>query len=233
MIHECENHGKSRIQIEPQTFIYYYIHVYLTHILENTHTHTMAGLSKSQKKKWYYAMFLPNTGTPPQPLLLDRTKFLRVLQNAISINSKPTPVSFPELPSVIVWMRCFIAVIYGTTLGIRNVRGSLMILNAINLITFVPYMYGRFYLNVTMETYNNHQLLFVGVLPAVALTLLIWIYYFTLHHEMEIEVLTKFLLDAANTNATIISNHTSNEDGTLRNVMEVTEVPPLTEDSEF
>ena len=202
----------------------------------------MAGLSKSQlKKKWYYGIFnkVKNNG---KPLLMDGTKLKVVLQKALTINSQPTEATFPELPYVIIWMRFIIAVIYGTTLGIRNIRGSIMILNTINLVTFIPYMYCRFYLNViTMEQYSSHQLLFVGVLPAVALALLIWIYYFTLHHEMEMELLTKLILEST-TNATTVftSNSTSSStlssdnDPTLRNIMHVNEVPPLTvEDSEF
>lgn len=197
----------------------------------------MAGLSKSQKKKWYYSMFFnhKHTGTP---LFIDRTKLIRVLQQATSINSQPTETTFPELPQVIIWMRCIIAIIYGTTLGIRyhTMRGSIMILNAINLITFIPYMYCRFYLNATMESYVNPQLLFVGLLPAIALTLLIWIYYFTLHHEMEMELLSKLILDSMNDANVTFLNHknNNNDDATLRHVMDVNEVPPLTvDDSEF
>jgi hypothetical protein len=194
----------------------------------------MAVLSKSQKKKWYYAMFFNNNNknTKGKPLLFDRTKLKLVLQKAMMMNSQPTEQTFPELPYVIIWMRFLIALIYGTALGIRNIRGSIMILNTINLVTFIPYMYCRFYLNVTMEQYNNHQLLFVGVLPAAALALLIWIYYFTLHHEMEMELLTKLILEQA-TNVTFNKTSSSSDDPTLRNVMEVNEVPPLTEDSEF
>ena len=187
----------------------------------------MAAFTKSQKKKWYYAMFKNNLG---KPLFLDRTKFTVVLQKALAINSQPTEQTFPELPYVIIWMRFVIAVVYGTVLGIRNVRGSVMILNIVNLITFIPYMYCRFYLNVTsMESYSQQPLFYVGLLPAVALALLIWIYFFTLHHEMEIELLTKFILSNATTTPSI-SNLTSSGNP---HVMHVAEVPPLTEDSEF
>lgn len=191
----------------------------------------MAAFTKAQKKKWYYAMFKNNLG---KPLFLDRTKCRVVLQRALALNSQPTEQTFPELPYVIIWMRFVIAVVYGTVLGIRNVRGSLMILNAVNLITFIPYMYCRFYLNVTsMESYGQQPLFYVGLLPAVALALLIWIYFFTLHHEMEIELLTQYILSNATT-TTRISNRTLSLLSDDSHAMHVTEeVPPLTEDSEF
>lgn len=193
----------------------------------------MAALTKSQKKKWYnYAMFKNNLG---KPLWLDAGKCTVVLQKALAVNSQPTEQTFPELPHVIIWMRFVIAVVYGTVLGIRNVRGSIMILNTVNLITFIPYMYCRFYLNVTMDSYSHQPLFYVGLLPAVALALLIWIYFFTLHHEMEIELLAKFILSNATTtsisNLTMLSSLSSSSDDP--HVMHVTGVPPLTEDSEF
>ena len=213
----------------------------------------MVGRSKSQqKKKWYYTLFHPST--TGKSLFLERSQFRSILQKAFSINSQPNSITFPELPKVIIWMRCIIAIVYGTVLGIRNVRGSIMILNAINLITFIPYMYCRFYLNVAMDTYYittstttttenndknpppNMSLLLVGVLPAIALTLLIWIYYFTLFHEAEIELFmssTVGLLlrnDDTTTTTTLITKHTSSSND--ERMMEVNMVPPL-EDTEF
>ncbi len=212
-------------------------HTIIVVIVWVVHTYTtitiMAALTKSQKKKWYnYAMFKNNLG---KPLWLDAGKCTVVLQKALAVNSQPTEQTFPELPHVIIWMRFVIAVVYGTVLGIRNVRGSIMILNTVNLITFIPYMYCRFYLNVTMDSYSHQPLFYVGLLPAVALALLIWIYFFTLHHEMEIELLAKFILSNATTtsisNLTMLSSLSSSSDDP--HVMHVTGVPPLTEDSEF
>ena len=221
---------------------------------------TMAGgLSKSQKKKWYYVMYynlfhnhrhnrhIDDDNTMiRKPFLfgMDRTKLRRIVYQAISMNSQPTEETFPELRHVIIWMRGIIAIIYGITLGIRNIRGSIMILNIINLITFIPYMYCRFYLNVTMESYNSNSnnnnqssLLLVGVLPAVALSLLIWIYYFTLHHEMELEILSQLVVDVANNASQLLYNNNNNETLSMMDtadaMMDVTEVPVLTEDSEF
>jgi hypothetical protein len=145
-------------------------------------------------------------------------------------------------------MRFGIAIVYGTTLGIRNVQGSLLILNAINLITFIPYMYCRYYLNANMESYqqpntttttnsnsNHPPLLFVGVLPALAMTLLIWIYYFTLRHEMEIEILSPYLLlrdgDDTNVNMTSFgwSNNNNNDNYNIHPITSMSDDPNIVE----
>lgn len=130
---------------------------------------------------------------PKTTSIIDMQKLWIVLIKFFSINSKPTQETFPELPTVLIWMRCFVAIVYGSVLGTRNVRGGLMILNAINLLTFLPVMYCRFYLGTGVEEFRM-ALLFSGLVPSIALFLLLWIYLYTQHHEEAAEKLASLLL---------------------------------------
>jgi hypothetical protein len=131
-----------------------------------------------------------------QQSFIDVQQLLIVLKKSIAVNSKPTEDTFPELPTVLIWIRFVLAVTYGTLLGIRNVRGAIMILNAINILTFLPIMYCRFYLRTDADQFRS-SLLFSGVVPSIALTLLIWIYFYTQHHEAEAAKLSSMLLLSA------------------------------------
>ena len=119
--------------------------------------------------------------------------FKSVLKKALALNSKPTEESFPELPEVLVWLRFLLAVAYGAFLGIKDVRSGTMPLQALNLIAFVPVMYCRFYLGAGAEVFPT-QVIFSGLFNALALCVLIWLYYFTLHHEEEEAKLSSFLV---------------------------------------
>jgi hypothetical protein len=108
-------------------------------------------------------------------------KLRAVLRKAVAINSKPTEETFPELPEVLVWIRFCIAVGYGIFLGLKGVRSGFMCLQALNLITFLPIMYCRFFLGAESGHFES-QVIFSGTLNAVALCLLIWIYFFAAEH---------------------------------------------------
>ena len=115
-------------------------------------------------------------------MILDVPKIKAVLKKAAAVNSKPTEETFPELPTVVVWLRFFLAAAYGTFLGINGAKGGYMVVQILNLIAFIPVMYCRLYLGTDSEAFGS-QLLFVGLMPALALTMLIWIYFFTALHE--------------------------------------------------
>jgi hypothetical protein len=133
------------------------------------------------------------SSSKPKMPIFDSQKNFVVLKKFFAINSKPTEETFPELPSALIWMRCFIALVYGAVLGTRNVRGGLMVLNSINLLCFLPIMYCRFFLGTGAEEFRM-ALLFSGILPSVALFLLVWIYFYTEHHELAAEKLATMLL---------------------------------------
>ena len=153
-------------------------------------------------------------------------KFKEILKKALTFNLAPTEESFPELPEVLVWMRFFIAIFYGVFLGLKQVVSGTMPLQALNLICFVPVMYCRLYLGVSADTFNT-EVIFSGTFNAVALCILIWIYYFTAEHsEDEAKMVTLLVSVAA-----------SQDDGTaagLEGASGGDVVPPVVgEDSEF
>ena len=65
---------------------------------------------------------------------VDVAKLKAVLSKAVQYNTKPTEETFPELPDVLVWLRFMLAVVYGSFLGIRNVRSATMLLHNLNLL---------------------------------------------------------------------------------------------------
>jgi len=115
------------------------------------------------------------------------------MSKAFAMGSKPTPETFPELPDVLVWFRFFLAIAYGTYLGVNGVMSNVMPLQALNLICFVPLIYARFYLGVEAEVFAT-EVIFSGLLNAIALSVLIWIYWFTMQHEAEEAGMAAFLL---------------------------------------
>lgn len=119
-------------------------------------------------------------------------KISAIAQKAMAVNSQPTEGTFPELPKVLVWMRFVIGVAYGLYLGMNNVRSGVMILQAANLIVFLPLMYVRFYLGVGQDHFASATF-FSGTFNALALWLLIWIYMFTAQHEADEALIAKAL----------------------------------------
>ncbi|CAJ1917770.1 unnamed protein product [Cylindrotheca closterium] len=108
-----------------------------------------------------------------------------VLQKLMAVNSKPTAETFPELPDALVWLRAGLAVAYACWLGMSTMAtegaGLLM---GINLITFVPFIFCSTYLGANTDSFGN-QILTAGTFNALALLLLIWIWFFTANHESE------------------------------------------------
>lgn len=116
------------------------------------------------------------------------------LEKAVKINSKPTEETFPELPTVLIWLRFLLALTYGTFLGSNpTVQGWTVLLHQLNLIAFLPVMYCRLYLGVEGEHFGL-QMIFSGTFQALALSLLIWMYFYTLHHELQEGKLASMLM---------------------------------------
>ena len=145
-----------------------------------------------------------------------------LLSKFFAINSKPTMETFPELPDMIVWFRCILAVAYGLWLGLASGRtGGANVIFGLNFVSFVPVVYCSTFLGADSESYNN-KLLFAGLFNAMALLLLIWIYLYTLEHEADEHILSAFLSKDM-------------PEATLDTTADSTTIPsePIVEESEF
>ena len=96
---------------------------------------------------------------PKQPTMIVASwndKIKPALQKAVSIQSNPTEESFPELPDVLVWVRAILALLYGCYAGRQPLVGGAVVFQALNLLTFVPYLYctSRFLSQVLRCTLN-------------------------------------------------------------------------------
>ena len=137
---------------------------------------------------------------------LDTLSYISVLlKKYVSLNSKPTEETFPELPTLVIWTRFVLAIIYGLWISLgqhgpgRTPGTSLML--GLNFITFLPALYCNTFLGADSESYGT-KIYFSGVVNAMALMLLIWIYFYTLEHEEEEMKISQILLSlAANQNA--------------------------------
>jgi hypothetical protein len=127
-------------------------------------------------------------------MMLDRQKIQSAFRKAIAFNSQPTEESFPELPTVLIWLRFGLATAYGCLLGYNGTRSVLMLIQTLNLLAFLPVMYCRMYLRISQDTFPM-QTVFSGLFQGVALALLLWIYGFTAAHEVPLEQLSSLLVN--------------------------------------
>jgi hypothetical protein len=111
-------------------------------------------------------------------MLIDLPKIGRVARKALALQSRPTEESFPELPDVLAWMRAFLGAAFGCFLGLNGTRSGAALVQGVNLVTFVPFAYCRFYLGTSAGQFDAAAVA-GGTLPALALMLLVWIYLFT------------------------------------------------------
>jgi hypothetical protein len=143
----------------------------------------------------------------------DDTKKMRLrelLKKAVAVNSQPTEDSFPELPDILFWLRAMIGVAYGYYLGHIKARNGVMLLHTLNLIGMIPILYCRFYLGTQPDQYGGLKLFWSGLVPGIALCLLVWIYVFTATHEREEELLNSLLVvkDDASSGASDVHEQT-------------------------
>ena len=118
-----------------------------------------------------------------------------VLKKACKFASRPDASTFPELITVVTWLRIIIGAMYGVSLGIRNEnRGLVGLTLGLNVIAFAPMLYFNGYLMANVDSYKN--LRFVGVVNGLAIMLLIWITFFTWAHSEEEISMQKVLTDA-------------------------------------
>ena len=148
-------------------------------------------------------------------------KITTLLKKFVSLNSKPTIETFPELPNIIVWLRCILAIIYGAWLGIGNLTsGGAGVMFGLNFITFLPIIYCSTYLGADQESFGT-KIYFGGVANSLALMLLIWVYFYTAEHADD-------ELKLADALVAVVKNITIAEDGAA-----VEEASPIVEESEF
>jgi hypothetical protein len=67
-------------------------------------------------------------------------------------------------------------------MGFKGTRSGPALVQAVNLVVFIPFMYSRFYLGVEMDHFAS-QIYFSGTFNALALFLLVWICLYTAEHE--------------------------------------------------
>lgn len=135
-------------------------------------------------------------------------RYLFLLKKAFTMNLQPTEETFPELYDIIVWFRFMMAIGYGRLIGRNKESSAIFLLQSLNIIGFIPILYIRLFLNMnesnmSSSSYGN-KLFFAGLLNAIALVLLIWIYYFTLYHAEEETMLSAMLV-----NTTIVNDTTT------------------------
>jgi hypothetical protein len=110
-------------------------------------------------------------------------KELKIFTKLVSLGSRPTPETFRELPDCMIWMRFVMAVSYSVFFfwhkETENARGAVPLLMALNVVAFVPLLYCKLALLVDTDAYDG-KLIFDGLANAMALVLLMWIYFYTL-----------------------------------------------------
>ena len=122
-----------------------------------------------------------------------------------------------------VWFRWTLALVYGIYVGNSGHKSGAILLQALNIITFVPTLYCKLYLGVESHVFSR-EVIFSGLVNALALCVLIWIYIFTAAHEPQ-EVQLSALLRSA----VVPDNIASPADSTLgdQDLVTSTEPAPL------
>jgi len=113
---------------------------------------------------------------------LEVKKLPALFKKAVAINSQPTEETFPELPTIIIWMRFVLGAAFGTYVGLKGIKSGAIALQALNLVAFLPFVYCRMYLGTEGDAFGT-SILFAGTMQAVALALLLWIYFYTAQME--------------------------------------------------
>lgn len=108
---------------------------------------------------------------------------MRRLNKLIAMGSKPNSATFPELPDMVVLIRMTLALVYGISLGLRDSNTGVGVVFGLNLITFIPIIYLTQFLDADTDSYKSIN--FAGVPNALALMLLVWLYFFTAAHGEE------------------------------------------------
>ena len=139
-----------------------------------------------------------------------------MLGKFLSFGSKPNAENFKELPDCLVWMRFVLAISYGVfylgASSVENKQGATPLLMALNFVSFGPMIYCMLILQADNESYGG-KLFFAGLPNAMALVLLIWIYYYTLNHEEEEQKLAGLLSDLASKAAASVEDALGGEGG--------------------
>ena len=162
--------------------------------------------------------------------MVERQKMKIILKKFFSPNSKPTAETFPELVDCIIWMRFVLAVFFGIWVGHeKQNRGGPNILLGLNFIAFLPILYAKTFLGADQDSYGT-KLMFPGIMQGMALSMLIWFYFYTAaHSEDEAAFVSAFskILVLTNTDS-------ASDEGGISSQQSVEDEPQIiAEDSEF
>lgn len=112
-------------------------------------------------------------------------KVKEIIKKFFSPGSKPTMETFPELVECMVWLRFVLAVSFGIWVSTQSdAKAGANILLALNFISFPPILYCKHILQADEDSFGS-KLYFAGIVQALALTILIWVYFYTESHARE------------------------------------------------
>ena len=143
----------------------------------------------------------------------------QLLSKFLAIGSKPTADTFPELPHVLMWFRALLGILFGLYMGFSGRQGAVGFVFGVNIIAFIPMAYCQIMLVADIDSYK-HSLQFSGVINALALALLIWIYCTTWTHaetEMTMRAIAAMVKSTTETGKGGYNNFIPN-DGTAMQV---------------
>ena len=96
--------------------------------------------------------------------------------------SRPTFESFPELPECVTLVRFFVGVVYGFSLGYRDMTGGIGILMGASAVMFLPLIYVEQFLKAQVSNYPSNVAM-AGVVQGMAAMVLVWVTIYTMMHE--------------------------------------------------
>jgi len=95
--------------------------------------------------------------------------------------SRPTFETFPQLPSCVATVRLVVGLLYGISLGYRDMIGGFGLLSGASAVMFFPLVYVEQFLKAETSTYPSNVAM-VGVVNAFALLILVWVTIYTMNH---------------------------------------------------
>uniref|UniRef100_A0A7R9W4I5 Uncharacterized protein n=1 Tax=Pseudictyota dubia TaxID=2749911 RepID=A0A7R9W4I5_9STRA len=146
---------------------------------------------------------------------------MRKLKKMLAMGSKPNSSTFPELPDMVVLMRMGLGLAYGISLGLRDSNAGVGIMFGLNLVTIVPIVYLSQYLDADTDSYKSIN--FAGIPNALALMILVWLYFFTLAHEDEENALRSAVTQ-------VVESVVEADEGSVE---DAGEAQPVTDETEF
>lgn len=122
---------------------------------------------------------------------------------------------------MVVLMRMGLGLAYGISLGLRDSNAGVGIMFGLNLVTIVPIVYLSQYLDADTDSYKSIN--FAGIPNALALMILVWLYFFTLAHEDEENALRSAVTQ-------VVESVVEADEGSVE---DAGEAQPVTDQTEF